>query len=479
MSQPNNDFSAALLAELETGWRSIARPAQLAPDGDDWAFWLIMAGRGFGKTRSGAEWIIEQVAADAKRLAIVGATAADVRDVMVEGESGILACSPPWDRPIYEPSKRRLAWPNGAIGTTYSADEPQRLRGPQHDAAWCDEIASWRYPAAFDMLLFGLRLGAQPRCVITTTPRPVKIIRELLARDDCVVTRGSTSENAANLAPQFLSTIVKKYEGTRLGRQELEAEMLDDVPGALWTRDRIEELRRDTAPGAFRRMVVAIDPSGSGGDEADEVGIIVAAMGENDHAWIIADASGRFSPIEWAKTAVNLYHRYRCDRIIAERNYGGDMVEATIRSVDPNVSYSSVVATRGKVARAEPVSALYEQKRVHHLGAFPKLEDEMCGFTTNFDRRTAGFSPNRVDALVWAISELMLEPMPSYGIFEVYRRFAIGDPIRPARSLVDICNEARARCNPAAPSWQDEVNEGMKRLVRQRGFSNSGPLKAR
>ena len=198
MSQPNNDFSAALLAELETGWRSIARPAQLAPEGDDWAFWLIMAGRGFGKTRSGAEWIIEQVAADAKRVAIVGATAADVRDVMVEGESGILACSPPWDRPIYEPSKRRLAWPNGAIGTTYSADEPQRLRGPQHDAAWCDEIASWRYPAAFDMLLFGLRLGAQPRCVITTTPRPVKIIRELLARDDCVVTRGSTSENAAN-----------------------------------------------------------------------------------------------------------------------------------------------------------------------------------------------------------------------------------------------------------------------------------------
>jgi phage terminase large subunit-like protein len=295
------------------------------------------------------------------------------------------------------------------------------------------------------MLLFGLRLGKNPRCVVTTTPKPTKIIRELLSREDCVVTRGSSFENRANLAPQFFSSIIRRYEGTRLGRQELDAELLEDIPGALWSRDKLEELRRDTAPTSFRRILVSLDPSGSDNEDADEVGIIVAGVDENDRGWIIADHSGKCSPTEWAKIAVGLYHRYQCDRIIAEKNYGGDMVEAVIRAVDPNVSYASVVATRAKVARAEPVSALYEQNRIFHLGAFPELEDEMCGFTRDFNRKTAGYSPNRVDALVWAISSLLGQPMPAAGIFEFYRRLATGDPIQPAKSLADVYNEARAR----------------------------------
>ena len=242
--------------------------------------WLLLAGRGFGKTRTGAELVRARVAArSARRIALVAPTAADARDVMVEGESGILAISPPWDRPRYEPSKRRLTWPNGAVATLYSADEPERLRGPQHDAAWCDELASWRYPEAWDMLMFGLRLGTDPRVVVTTTPRPTKLIRELLADPTVVVTRGTTYENRANLAPDFLEQIVRKYEGTRLGRQELEAEILDDVPGALWSRGVIEAARADSAPH-FVRVVVAIDPAATSGEGADETGIIVAGKDE-------------------------------------------------------------------------------------------------------------------------------------------------------------------------------------------------------
>jgi phage terminase large subunit-like protein len=426
MSSPNNDFRQALLIELETGWAATARASQLPPAGP-WSVWLLMAGRGFGKTRTGAEWVLDQVSNGCSRIALVGPTAADTRDVMIEGESGILACSPSYNRPTYEPSKRRVTWPTGAIATAFSADEPERLRGPQHDAAWCDELAAWRYPAAWDMLMFGLRLGKNPRCVVTTTPRPVKIIRDLLTRPDCVVTRGSSFENKENLAPQFFSAIVRKYQGTRLGRQELEAELLDDVPGALWNRDVIDTLRRDTAPASgFRRLIVGLDPSGSDNPEADEVGIILCGLDEADHGWVIADASGKYSPTEWAKIAVGLYHKYHADRIVAEINYGGAMVESVIRAVDPNVSYMSVTASRGKVARAEPISALYEQNRVHHLGIFPQLEDEMAGFTSDFDRATAGYSPNRVDALVWALSELMTQPMKGYAIYQLYRRQAAG-----------------------------------------------------
>jgi predicted phage terminase large subunit-like protein len=406
------EMFARLASALETDWRTVARPNQLPPDWE-WRFWLVLAGRGWGKTRSGAEWVRSLVENNrAKRIALVAPTAADVRDVIVEGQSGILAISSSWCRPTYEPSRRRLTWPNGAIATTYSADEPERLRGPQHDAAYCDEVGAWRYPEAWDQLMFGLRLGKNPRCVVTTTPRPIKLIKDLLAREgkDVAVTRGSTYENRNNLAPVFLEQIVRRYEGTRLGRQELNAEVLDDVPGALWDRARIDAARVEHQP-ALRRIVVAIDPAVTSGEDADETGIVVAGTGEDGHGYVLEDLSGRYAPIEWARIAVAAYRRHRADRIIAETNNGGEMVEATVRMVDPNVSFKAVHASRGKFTRAEPVSALYEQTRVHHVGMLPGLEDQMCSFTPDFDRERAKSSPDRVDALVWAFTELMVEGM--------------------------------------------------------------------
>jgi predicted phage terminase large subunit-like protein len=407
------------IAVFEHGWKWWARPNQLPPAGA-WRTWLLLAGRGFGKTRTGAEYVQDQVINHGRRrIALVAPTAGDARDVMVEGESGILAIGLPQERPLYEPSKRRLTWPNGAIATTYSADEPERLRGPQHDAAWCDEIASWRYPEAWDMLMFGLRLGDDPRVVVTTTPKPIKIIRELLTDPTTVITRGSTYDNRANLAPGFLHQIIRKYEGTRLGRQELNAELLDDVPGALWNRELLEASRwpvHKNVPDLVR-IAVAIDPAVSTGEDSDETGIIVAGKDADGHGYVLADQSGRYPPTEWARKAISLYRQHKADRIVAEVNNGGDMVEATIRMVDNNVSYSAVRATRGKVVRAEPVAALYEQGRIHHVGAFPTLEDQMCGFTTDFDRVAAGFSPDRVDALVWAFSDLLVEQMASEGHF--------------------------------------------------------------
>ncbi len=351
---------------------------------------------------------------------------------MVEGESGILNISPAWNRPEYEPSKRRLTWPNGAIATCFSADEPERLRGPQFDAAWCDEVAAWRYPLAWDMLMFGLRLGTNPRCVITTTPKPTKLIRELLARKDVAVTRGSTKENAANLAPAFLNQIMGRYAGTRLGRQELDAELLDDVPGALWTHDVIDRARIAQAPQLVR-IVVAIDPSGSGNDEADECGITVAGSDGKGHGYVLEDLSGRFAPTEWAQRAIAAYHRHKADRIVAEINFGGQMVEATLRAVDPSIPFTAITASRGKVLRAEPVSAFYEQSRVHHVGSFAELEDQMCGFASNFNRATAGYSPDRVDALCFAVTEL-LGGTDLSGWVEFYRleaTYATGQAPRP------------------------------------------------
>src|SRR5271170_7698324 len=276
-------------------WTFWARHSQLPPPGD-WRVWLLLAGRGFGKTRTGAELMRARVTArTARRVALVAPTAADARSVMVEGESGILAISPEWDRPRYEPSKRRLTWANGAIATFYSADEPERLRGPQHDAAWCDELTSWRYPEAWDMLMFGMRLGADPRTVVTTTPRPAKLIRDLVRDPICVVTRGSSYENRGNLAPAFFEQIIRKYEGTRLGRQELEAELLEDTPGALWSHASIEASRLRSAP-QMTRVVVAIDPAVTSGDEADETGIVVAGKDKNGHGYVLADMSGRYPP---------------------------------------------------------------------------------------------------------------------------------------------------------------------------------------
>ena len=454
-----NSFAGQLVAALANSWPVIARPNQLPPPGD-WSIWLLLAGRGFGKTRTLAEWACGQAASgQAGRIAIVAATAADARDVLVEGESGILAVAPPWCRPLYEPSKRRLTWPNGAIATTFSAEEPERLRGPQHDAAVCDELGSWSAPETWDMLQFGLRLGRNPRCLVATTPRPTRLIRELLAREgqDVVVTRGSTYENRANLAPGFFDQVIRKYEGTRLGRQELLAEVLEDTPGALWNREALDECRREQAP-ALLRIVVAIDPAATSGEDADETGIIVAGKDGGGNGYVLADLSGRYSPADWAKAAISAYRRHRADRIVAEVNNGGEMVEATLRMVDPNVPFTAVRASRGKVTRAEPVAALYEQGRVHHVGAFPELEDQMCGFTTDFNRQSAGYSPDRVDALVWGLSDLLVEPMPNEGIFEFYRRQAAA---LAARKLAE---EKKGRPEPTYQPGSLEYAEQQRRL---------------
>lgn len=440
-SSLENDSEAAQLAALEPDeqrarldrldaaqhgrmlddWEFWARPNQLPPPGD-WRVWLLLAGRGFGKTRSGAEFVRARVESGlASRVALVGPTASDVRDVMIEGESGLLAISGEDWRPLYEPSKRRLTWPNGAVALAFSADEPERLRGPQHDLAWCDELASWRYAAAWDNLLLGLRLGSDPRVVVTTTPKPNKLVRDMLASPGTVVTRGATFDNAANLAPAFLDSVVRRYQGTRLGRQELEAELLEDLPGALWSRDAIEAARVTAAPD-LARIVVAIDPAVSSGAGADETGIVVAGIAHDGQVYVLDDLSGRMSPRAWALKAVAAYKKFAADRIVAEINNGGEMVEATLRSVQSDASFRALRASRGKAVRAEPVAALYEQGRVHHVGGLPALEDQLCAFTSDFDRVASGTSPDRLDALVWAVTDLMANR--DAAILDYYRGLA-------------------------------------------------------
>lgn len=382
-------------------WRRLARPNQLAPNGD-WRVWLLLAGRGFGKTRTGAEYTRGEVEAGrVRRIALVGPTAADVRDVMVEGPAGMLAISPPWNRPKYEPSKRRLTWANGAQASLFSADEPDRLRGPQHDMAWCDELAAWRRPDAWDMLMLGLRLGKDPRCVVTTTPRPVAHVKALLAAKTTAITRGSTYENLDNLAPAFRDQIITQYEGTRLGRQELHAEILDDVPGALWQRGLLDDGRVTSFPDLVR-IVVGVDPAASDNEGAAETGIIVAGVGKDGHGYVLDDMSLRASPAGWASQVVAAYHKYKADRIVAEKNNGGDMVSHTILTADHMAAVKQVWASRGKLTRAEPIAALYEQAKVHHVGLLAHLEDQLCGWVPGET------SPDRLDALVWALTDLML-----------------------------------------------------------------------
>jgi phage terminase large subunit-like protein len=401
---------ASSLADVlaDGGWRSKARPSQLPPPGD-WNGWAVVAGRGFGKSWIAANYANE-MANSVGRIALIGATAADVRDTMIEGESGILRTAPAWFRPTYEPSKRKVEWPNGCIATCFSSEEPDRLRGPQFELGILDEFAAWsKMQETWDMFSFGLRLGKHPRWVMATTPRPSKLLKEILSREGVVVTRGSTFENADNLAPPFLDAILKKYEGTRLGRQELHAELLTDVPGALWSQDLLDRDRVKQLPWeGLQRVVVAIDPAVTSGEDSDETGIIVAGIDAVGHGYVLEDVSGRFAPHEWASIAIGAYRRHGADRIIGERNNGGDMIEATIRSIDPNVSFKSIHASRGKVTRAEPISALYEQGKIHHLGTFTQLEDQMCSFTSDFSKATAGYSPDRVDALCYSISELLL-----------------------------------------------------------------------
>lgn len=352
----------------------------------------------------------------AGRIALIAPTAGDARDVMVEGNSGLMSVC--WEkdkdhrgalvgRPVYEPSKRRVTWANGAIATTFSADEPDRLRGPQHDAGWCDELAAWRYgQESWDMFQFGLRLGTSPRAMVTTTPRPTPLVRQILA--SAVVTRGSTYDNRANLAASFFNKIISRFEGTRLGRQELNAEILDDVPGALWTREMIDKAQVRSVP-ELHRIVVAVDPSGTSGedDDGDWIGIVAAGKSVDGNAYVLADRSCKLSPDGWGRRAVQTYHEFNADRIIAERNFGGAMVASVIRAVDRQASYKEVVASRGKTARAEPIAALYEQGRVKHMAGMTDLEDQLCGMTS--DGYLGKGSPDRADAAVWAITELMLD----------------------------------------------------------------------
>lgn len=392
--------------ELLHDWRFWARPDQVLPIGA-WDGWLIIAGRGWGKTRTGAEAVRDEVEGGrAKRIGLVAETAADGRKVIVEGESGILAVSKPDFMPVYQPSQKQLTWPNGAIATLYDAREPDQLRGPQHDFLWLDELAKYRYAeAVFDQAMFGLRLGDHPRWVATTTPRPIVLIKRLMAQQGVIVTRGKSDDNLINIAASYRRNVIDRYRGTRIGRQELNAEILEDVPGALWTRRNLDEYRVDKAPQLVR-IVVAVDPPATSGPSANEAGIVVAGIAEDGSAYVTEDWSRRGTPDEWARRAVAAYRKHDADCIVAESNQGGEMVEQVIRSV-ADVPVKLVHATRGKYIRAEPASALYEQGRVHHVGCFPELEDQMIAFTPeSASDRSHGLSPDRVDALVWGLTEL-------------------------------------------------------------------------
>lgn len=396
---------AALLYDWRGFW---ARPNQIAPADREWLTWLILAGRGFGKTRTGAEWVRDYAQAQpGSRIALVAPTAADARDTMVEGESGIMAICPPWNMPKYEPSKRRLTWPDGTLATLFSAEEPERLRGPQHHAAWCDEMCAWdNVQDTWDMLAFGLRLGMRPQVCITTTPKPFALLKEIMAQATTRTTRGSTRDNAANLAPAFMDKIIKRYEGTRLGRQELEAEILDDNPGAIFQFDDIKTNRVDVNQaielmGQCDDIVVGVDPNASDTEDSDECGIVVAGR-IGDEGYVFSDRSTKGKPSVWAKAVVNAYDQWKANTVVPEVNNGGDMVVHTIHTIDKSVKVLAVRATRGKQTRAEPIAALYEQGRIHHVGVFPELERQMTEYNPTVDKK----SPDRMDALVWAMSKL-------------------------------------------------------------------------
>lgn len=406
-------------------WAAWARDKQHwsleAPEA--WQTWLLLSGRGFGKTRTGAEWVIEQARADANgHIALVGRTVADVRDVMIGGRSGILACSPPWFTPEYQPSKRRLTWPNGCIATTYSADAPDQLRGPSHTKAWADERAAWTYDDAWDQLQFGLRDGALPQCVATTTPRATKAIKDLVADKGTHLTQGNTFENVANLAAKFIREINRRYSGTRLGLQEIDGRILDDNPGALWKREWIEQGRIGWGKQPeFKRVVVAVDPAVKAPEEAKakrgeldesvaETGIVVVGLGIDGHGYVLADLSMQGKPLEWAQEVVRAYDLYEADTVIGEVNNGGDLVESNVHTVRKNLPFKAVRATRGKQLRAEPVSSLYQQQRAHHVGTHPNLEDQQCSWEPGMR------SPDRLDACVWGFTELMVEEDKESGI---------------------------------------------------------------
>jgi predicted phage terminase large subunit-like protein len=386
-----------------------ARPGQRPPE-PGWALWLLLAGRGYGKTRTGSEWAWRKARTE-PRGALVAPTAGDARDVMVEGESGIMAVVPSVFRPKYEPSKRRLTYPNGAQQAVYSADEPDRLRGPQHNYSWCDELAAWKsLPEAWSNLELGLRLGDSPEVLATTTPRPKKLIVELAHADTTHITRGTTYENLTNLAETFKRNVLAKYEGTRTGRQELMAELLTDVEGALWTLDLLEQTRvEQVRVPDLKRVVVAIDPAVTSGEDSDSTGISVVGQGVDGETYVLADLTTRDTPDGWARRAVAAYETYGADAIVAEVNNGGDLVESVVRTVDRRARYRAVRASRGKRVRAEPVAALWEQHRAHIVGSQPELEEQMTTWTPD-----SGSSPDRMDAMVWGVTEVALTKKGGY-----------------------------------------------------------------
>lgn len=435
-----DQLTPAQLERLAYDWDFWARDEQKPPPGD-WSVWLIKTGRGWGKTRTGAGWVHRRAMEFPKRwIAIVARTPADARDFMIEGPSGLLRNTHPRERPHYEPSKRRITWPNGSWATVYSDDEPDQIRGFSGDTAWLDEFAKFKHPVdVWNNLQFGMRERSsdRPRSLITTTPRPLKILKDILGLPDTVVVAGSSYENRENLDERWFASLTK-FEGTRIGRQEIHGEILEDVSGALWNRSLIEQCRvRPESVPSMRRIVVAIDPSATSGEDADEAGIVCVGLGQDGHGYVLEDASERMSPTQWAERAVRLYETHKADRIIGEVNNGGEMVETTLRVVSPGIPFRAVHASRGKVTRAEPASALYERGLVHHVGAFPALEDQLCAFTTDFNRATQGYSPDRLDALVWALTELMLQQMTWWGVYEFTRQQAEGEEI-PLPSQMQI-----------------------------------------
>ncbi len=388
------------------------KPPDLAADGKPWRTWLILGGRGAGKTRAGAEWVRGIAKADgAARIALVGETEHDVRSVMIEGASGLMAVHPRSERLKWYPTRRRVEWPNGAIAEVFSSENHEGLRGPQFTAAWCDELAKWRQAeATFDMLQFGLRLGERPRQVITTTPRPIALLRKIMADPATVLTRAGTVANALNLSASFVEQVFAQYKGTRLGRQELDGEIVEERADALWTRAGLEGCRV-TAPPELTRIVVAIDPPASSKRGADACGIVAAGRAGDGTVYVIEDASiAGATPQGWASRAISLWRKYEADALIAEINQGGEMVSAVLKSIDGGVPVTTTRATRGKYHRAEPVSQLYEQGRVKHAGNFPSLEDEMCDF--GLDGLSSGHSPDRLDAMVWAVAALTFAARP-------------------------------------------------------------------
>lgn len=389
-------LSSAEQNRLPYNWQFWRRPNQ-TPPAWNWRTWLILAGRGFGKTRTGAEQVRAWVKAGYRYVNLIGATADDARDIMIEGESGILAICPKDERPVYVKNLAKLAWPNGATSLIFTADAPERLRGKQHEKLWEDELAAWRYPEAHIQAMLGMRLGDNPQTVVTTTPKPTKEIRELVNDPTTAVTRGSTYDNRSNLAPAFFDEVIKRYEGTRLGRQELNAEILDDNPDALWKRSNIDDNRVKFVPGDLERIVVGVDPSIS--STGDDAGIVTAGI-LREHGYTLGDDSMQGSPLQWAEAAVTAYYKYQADCIIAEANQGGEMVSQMIYTVDRRVNVRLVHASRGKITRAEPIAALSEQGRDHHVGFFAALEDELCEW------QPGDPSPNRMDAKVWAYTEL-------------------------------------------------------------------------